>query len=125
MPRLLVFIILNASPLLYFSSILPHCTNSFLLFCSEIFWQDYNVLSYSEYLTPQFFSLYHTLQNNNNIETISPCGKDGKDLPFQSLQWLQECIRSLNIVRLSHSSYQIVLMAMYDHRFNPFFSLFK
>ena len=35
-------------------------------------------------------------------------------------------IRSLNIVRCSHSSYRIVLMAKYDHRFIPiFFSLFK
>ncbi len=35
-------------------------------------------------------------------------------------------IRSLNIVRLSHSSYQIVLMAMYDHRYiQKNLSLFK
>ena len=57
MSPLLVFTILNASPLLYFPSILPHRTSSFLLFCSEIFWQDPTALCYSEYLTLCIFTL--------------------------------------------------------------------
>ena len=37
MPRRLVFIILNASPVLYFTSILPHRINSFLALSPEYF----------------------------------------------------------------------------------------
>jgi len=42
--------------------------------------------------SPCASSLFNKRSNNNNtIESISPHGKDGKDLPIQSQRWEQEC----------------------------------
>ena len=92
MPCLLVYTILNASPFSYLPSILPHLI--LLTYCIALkYFGEIQPSSVILSTSPCASSLYNKRSNNNNtIKTISPHGKDGKNLPIQSQRWEQECI---------------------------------
>ncbi len=90
MPCLLVFTILNASLFRIFHPY--YLTLSVLSYCIALkYFGKIQPSSVILSTSPCASSLYNKRSNKNNtIETISPHGNDGKDLPIQSRRWEQE-----------------------------------